>query len=71
MEDVKLELRRRYDLKTTKVALVRWGLRELIDDYRQQGEHSRLVTRLKAQRTIQDQRGASPASAEEDPEHSV
>lgn len=55
MEDVKLELRRRYDLKTSKVALVRCGLWELLEDYRQQGEHSRLVQRLRTQQPPQDE----------------
>jgi hypothetical protein len=47
MEDVKLELRRRHALKTSKVELVRCGLWDLIEDYKRTGEQSRLIQRLK------------------------
>lgn len=50
MEDVKLELRRRFGIKTTKVELVRCGLGELIEDYLKHGDQSRIVTRLKSRK---------------------
>lgn len=53
LEDVKIELRRRYDVRTTKTELVRCGLWDLIEDYGHHGEQSRLLQRLRtrAQRT--------------------
>lgn len=50
IEDVKLELRRVFGVKTSKNELVRCGLWELIEDYRRHGERSRLLQRLKARR---------------------
>jgi hypothetical protein len=48
LEDLKLELRRRYDMKTTKTDLVRCGLWDLIEDFRRHGEQSRVLKRLRA-----------------------
>ncbi len=50
IEDVKLELRRRFDVKTTKVELVRCGLWDLLEDYRHHGDRSRVFLRLKARK---------------------
>jgi hypothetical protein len=48
LEDLKLELRRRYDVRTTKTELVRCGLWDLIEDHRRNGEQSRALKRLRA-----------------------
>lgn len=47
MEDVKLELRRKFGLKTTKNELARCALQHLIEDYRSHGETSVLLKRLR------------------------
>jgi hypothetical protein len=49
IEDIKLDLRRRFGIKTSKVELVRCGLGELIEDFQKHGDQSRLVSRLKTQ----------------------
>jgi hypothetical protein len=46
LEDLKLELRRRFDIKTSKNELARVAVRVLLDDYRQHGETSDLIRRL-------------------------
>jgi hypothetical protein len=47
IEDIKLDLRRRLGMKISKIDLVRCGLGELIEDYQQHGDESRLVQRLR------------------------
>jgi hypothetical protein len=47
IEDIKLDLRRRLGMKISKIDLVRCGLGELIEDYQQHGDQSRLVQRLR------------------------
>jgi hypothetical protein len=50
IEDIKLDLRRRFGIKTSKVELVRCGLGELIEDFQKHGDQSRLVSRLKTRK---------------------
>ena len=47
LEDLKIDLKRKFDLKTTKQNLVRYALYRLVEDYTENGEESWLVTRLK------------------------
>jgi hypothetical protein len=47
IEDLKLELRRRFALKATKNDLIRCALHMLIEDYRRQGEGSFAMKRLR------------------------
>ncbi len=47
LEDIKLEVRRRYGYKTTKQEIIRCALGELIEDYQRHGSDSRFVQRLK------------------------
>ncbi len=46
LEDLKLELRRTYDLKATKNDIARCALQQLLEDYRRHGGASVLVRRL-------------------------
>jgi hypothetical protein len=50
LEDVKIELRRRQDLRVTKYDLIRCGLHCLLEDYRRNGETSFAVRRLRKRR---------------------
>ena len=50
LEDLKLELRRRFDLKATKNDLARCALQHLLEDYRRHGETSLVVRRLRSKR---------------------
>ncbi len=50
LEDLKLDLRRTYDVKASKQDLARCAIHQLIEDYRQQGEASVVVRRLKSKR---------------------
>jgi hypothetical protein len=67
LEDVKLELRRRYDVKTTKTELVRCGLWDLIEDYARHGEQSRVLQRLRARapRSQQTMEGTKTSAEQE------
>lgn len=47
LEDLKLELRRRYDLRVSKQDIERCGIQFLASDYQAHGEQSILVKRLK------------------------
>jgi hypothetical protein len=47
IDDVKRELRRKYDLKITQYNIVRCALGELLEDFKQNGSNSTLVRRLK------------------------
>src|SRR5260221_9588456 len=49
IEDLKIELRRQYDIKTTKTEIVRCGIWELLEDYRRHGEKSSVFQQLKDQ----------------------
>ncbi len=51
MEDLKLELRRRYDLKATKNDISRVALSELFDDYRRNLGDSSIVKHLREKLT--------------------
>jgi hypothetical protein len=48
LEDLKLELRRRFALKATKNDLIRCALHALIEDHRRQGERSSTLKRLRS-----------------------
>lgn len=47
LEDLKLELRRKFDLRATKNDLARCALQHLIEDYKRHKDGSLLVRRLK------------------------
>jgi hypothetical protein len=51
LEDLKLELRRRFDLPATKNDIARCALQNLIEDYQQHQEKSVVVHRLKTRST--------------------
>lgn len=51
LEDLKLELRRKFDLKVTKNDLARSGLHYLVEDYKRHGEASIAVRRLRAKKS--------------------
>ena len=46
LDDLKRDLRRKLDLKTTKERLIRYALHRLVDDYEQAGEASWIVQQL-------------------------
>ena len=48
LEDLKRDLKRQRDLKTTKQNLIRYALHRLIEEYNQDGEGSWLVKRLRS-----------------------
>lgn len=50
LDDIKLDVKRRFGYKTTKIDLLRCALGELIEDYQKHGNESRLVTRLKTRK---------------------
>jgi hypothetical protein len=50
MEDLKTELRRRLDLRVTKIDIIRSALHTIIADYRQRGEKSFIVERIKTKK---------------------
>jgi hypothetical protein len=50
MEDLKLELRRVFDMKITKNDLARCAAQHLIEDYRLKGKESALIRRLNHKR---------------------
>ncbi len=47
IEDLKTELLRKLDLKTTKYDIVRCAVHCLVEDYRQHGEESHIVQRVR------------------------
>jgi hypothetical protein len=47
IEDLKTELMRKLDLKTTKYDIVRCAIHCLVEDYRQHGEESHIVQRVR------------------------
>ena len=47
MEDMKLELRRKFDLKTSKTELARCAIGHLVEDYKRNGPNSIVIKRLK------------------------
>jgi hypothetical protein len=47
IEDLKTELKRKLDLKTTKYDIVRCAVHCLMEDYRQRGEQSHIVQRVR------------------------
>lgn len=47
IEDLKTELKRKLDLRTTKYDIVRCAIHCLIEDYRQHGEESHIVQRVR------------------------
>jgi hypothetical protein len=47
IEDLKTELKRKLDLKTTKYDIVRSAIHWLVEDYRQHGEESHIVQRVR------------------------
>jgi hypothetical protein len=47
IEDLKLDLRRKLDLRATKNDIVRCGIHTLLEDYRRHGEDSIIVKRLR------------------------
>jgi hypothetical protein len=47
IEDLKTELKRKLDLKTTKYDIVRCAIHCLMEDYRQHGEESHIVQRVR------------------------
>jgi len=47
LEDTKVELKRKYELRATKYDLIRCGLHMLIEDYRQNKDQSFIVERLR------------------------
>jgi hypothetical protein len=47
IEDLKTELKRKLDLKTTKYDIVRCAIHCLMEDYRQRGEKSHIVQRVR------------------------
>jgi hypothetical protein len=47
MEDLKIDLRRRFDLKATKNDIARCALQHLFEDYERTGEASMVVRRLR------------------------
>jgi hypothetical protein len=51
IEDLKIELRRKLDLRTTKNDIVRCGVHTIIEDYRRRGEESVIVQRVRNKRT--------------------
>lgn len=51
LEDLKLELRRKFDLKATKNDLARCAIQNLIEDYQRRGNDSVVVKRLSKKRT--------------------
>ena len=51
LEDLKLDLRRKYDLKTTKNELARCALQGLLEDYYQRSGSSDVLRRLKKKAT--------------------
>jgi hypothetical protein len=50
MEDLKTELRRRLDLRVTKIDIIRSALHTIIADYRQRSEKSFIVERIKTKK---------------------
>lgn len=46
LEDIKLDVRRRYGYRTSKQDIIRCALGELIEDYQRHGSESRFVQRL-------------------------
>lgn len=51
LEDIKIELRRKFDIATTKNELVRCALHQLLEDFRRAGEGSIVLRRLLSRRT--------------------
>ncbi len=51
LEDLKIALRRTHGLGATKNDLIRCGLQHLVEDYRQRGEASLAVRRLRTKRS--------------------
>jgi hypothetical protein len=47
IEDLKTELKRKLDLKTTKYDIVRCAIHWLVEDYQQRGEESHIVQRVR------------------------
>jgi hypothetical protein len=47
IEDLKTELKRKLDLKTTKYDIVRCAIHCLMEDYQQRGEESHIVQRVR------------------------
>ena len=48
LEDLKRDLKRQRDLKTTKQNLIRYALHRLIEEYNEEGEESWLVKQLRS-----------------------
>ena len=51
LDDLKVKLRRKHDLRCTKYLLIRQAVRELLSDYEVNGEDSRIVHWLQQQET--------------------
>jgi hypothetical protein len=50
MEDLKTDLRRRLDLRVTKIDIIRSALHTILADYRQRGDASFIVERIKTKK---------------------
>ena len=50
LEDLKLELRRQFDLRATKNDIARCALHHLVEDYRHKGPDSAVIRRLSAKK---------------------
>jgi hypothetical protein len=62
LDELKLELRRKFDLKTTKYELARLAIHTLVSGYKEQGTASLLIRSLREKQIPGNQEGGKPVS---------